>query len=151
MRGMWKNVLPAVGLLVLLSAIPAMAQEETLDVNIPFSFIVENTTLPAGQYVVTWPDINTPMVMEIRSEKGDHSVFALTFEDSLSSNQTAKSELVFDKVGKKEFLAQVWREDSTTGYEVPRSKIEKLAEHNAAVKAHRHSVAAHHRPHKKVS
>jgi hypothetical protein len=151
MRGIWRNMLPAVGLLILLSGIPAMAQEETLNVNIPFRFIAENTTLPAGEYVVEWPDLDTPMVAEIRSEKGDHSVFVLTTGATLPSNQKAKSELVFDKVGKKEFLAQIWREDSPTGYEVPRSKIEKLAEHNAALSAHRHSVTAHHKAHKKIS
>jgi hypothetical protein len=139
------------GLLIVLSAIPAMAQEETLNVNIPFSFITENTTLPPGEYMVLWPMPDSRFVMEIRSQKGDHSVFALTEAATRPSNQPAKSELVFDKIGNKEFLSQVWLVDNPTGYEVPRSKFEKLAEHNSAQKAQRHSVAAHHKAHKNMS
>jgi len=110
----------ALSLLVVAGAVTARAQIEsdvTIEANIPFAFIVNDTTLPAGKYTIKSLDINEPTVLELRSVDGQTSVLFNT--ESAQAEQTPnKSELVFDKIGGKYFLSQVWLEGSDSGNEV---------------------------------
>jgi len=135
------------GLLGLMCAMPALVQAETLNVNIPFSFIADNTTLPAGAYELSWPIYNDNMLMEIRSQDTDRAVFVPTELASPPQGQSSKSKLIFDKIGNQEFLSQVWRDDGSLGYTVPKSKQEILAKHDAAMKVAHHSAKAHVKTH----
>jgi len=148
MKGICRSLIPVLGLLALLLAIPALAmsQDEILHVNVPFSFIVRNTNMPAGEYMVTRPSANSPGLLMIRSTKGKHAVYCMTYSASLAPGVSPKSELVFEKVGGKEFLSQIWQEDSNIGSQVPKSKIEKIAEQELAMTTV-HAVKAYRKPH----
>ena len=76
-----------------------------MKVNIPFTFTAENTTLPAGDYVIS--TVTPERQIRIASADGKRSLIVNTlpnYTNALSPN----SRLVFDKYGNDYFLAQVW-------------------------------------------
>lgn len=79
----------------------------TLQANVPFTFMVGNTGLPAGKYTVKVAHDNDLNLMVIRSEGGRISIFFETGE-AVSSETPGKTKLVFDKIGETYFLSQVW-------------------------------------------
>jgi hypothetical protein len=127
-------------LLFLSAATPGYAAVTgTIKADIPFSFTVANTTLPAGNYEISTPAADDPKVLEIRQEKGDLAVLFFT-EDVASQSREPETELVFHRIGDKEFLSQVWMEGSETGSQLPLSKTaKKLRESGAKTQMHRFS------------
>ena len=114
----------------------------TIQADVPFAFVVGNTTLPAGKYVIRGIDDNRPGVLELRSVNGRKTIVIDT--DNAEANPErlqSKSELVFDKVGDKYFLSQVWAEDNASGSQLVRSRMEKrlLA---GGQQPERHSIVA---------
>ena len=77
--------------------------------HVPFAFIVGDSRLPAGDYVVKEMDSN-PSIIEITSAQGHQSMFTLTMESS-SMETPARPQLVFEKFEDQYFLARVVRED----------------------------------------
>lgn len=117
-------------LLVGMCASAAWAQTDndtTVEANVPYTFVVGRTTLPAGKYIIRMPDSSEPNVLEIRAANG-HTAVAFETEDT---NQTPnKDELVFNKVGDNYFLSQVWITGSASGNQLVKSKMEKRLEAN---------------------
>lgn len=115
-------------LLVGMGASFAWAQTDndtTVEANVPYAFMVGNTTLPAGKYLIRTPDSSEPSVLEIRAANG-HTAVAFETEDT---NQTPnKGELVFNKIGDNYFLSQVWITGSAHGNQLIKSKMEKRLE-----------------------
>ena len=110
--------------------------------NIPFAFMVGNTELPAGEYDVKALDDNARNVLEVRSVKDHKSVFADSENVETKGQRIEKrSELVFDKVGDKYFLTQIWVEGSAFGSELPKSRMETSLE-VGGVQSERHSIVA---------
>ena len=136
-----------------LGAVAANAQVEsdvTIEANIPHSFVVEKTTLPAGKYMIKAADeFGDPSVMEIRSASGHTAVFFET-EGVQPRQAPAKTELVFDKVGDTYFLSEVLVAGDDTGGKLPKSRMEERLE-GKGLTAERHSVAALTKPFKKVA
>jgi hypothetical protein len=93
-------------------------------VNVPFSFTVDNTTLPAGHYVISTPDSMVPSLLEIHQENGDLGVLFLT-EEAPSDRTPTKSELVFNRIGKREFLHQVLEDGVMPSNQLMMSSAEK--------------------------
>ncbi len=128
-------------LLVGMGASAAWAQtdtETTVEANVPYTFVVGNTTLPAGKYIIRMPDSSEPNVLEIRAANG-HTAVAFETEDT---NQTPnKGELVFHKIGDNYFLSQVWITGSASGNQLAKSKMEKRLEANG-MQSQQTSVAA---------
>jgi hypothetical protein len=135
----------ALCLLTVSGGIVANAQIEsdiTIEVSVPFTFVVENTTLPAGKYVIKAIDDLNPSVLELRSANGHTSVLFETDAALTQDGQPAtKTELVFDKVGDKSFLSQVWLAGSGSGSQLARSRMEKRLE-GGDRHSERHSIAA---------
>jgi hypothetical protein len=98
----------ALGLgLAALCASPALAfPHEAVVVHVPFSFVVNDKALPAGEYVVTQLDTAYPPLVEIRSMDGRHAAIALTVDRAPLPRGT-HPDLVFDKYGKTEFLHEI--------------------------------------------
>jgi hypothetical protein len=96
----------------------ANAQVESvpeIEANVPFSFVVGDTTLPAGKYQIRTIDDGANVVLEIRSENGRTAVVFDTVQAQLEGDRIQhKTELVFDKVA-----------GSTTGNELTKSRMEK--------------------------
>lgn len=115
-------------LLVGIGASAAWAQTDndtTVEANIPYTFVVGSTTLPAGKYIVRMPDSSEPNVLEIRAANG-HT--AVAFETSDTNQTPNKGELVFNKIGDNYFLSQVWITGSASGNQLAKSKMEKRLE-----------------------
>jgi hypothetical protein len=83
-----------------------------------------------------------PGVLELRSVSG-HTVVNVDAESVKTKDERIanKCELVFDKVGDKYFLSQVFVAGSSTGSELAKSRTEKRLEGDGG-QPERHSIAA---------
>lgn len=114
----------------------------TIEADVPFAFMVGNTTLPAGKYEIKGLDDLTPGALVLSAVKrGKRVVFDTNNTESNPERLHGKSELVFNKIGGKYFLAQVWAEDSASGSQLVKSKMEKRLEDGGG-QPERHSIAA---------
>jgi hypothetical protein len=104
-----------------------MPSDITLEANIPHTFVVKDTTLPAGTYFIKMPDETEPNVLEIRSADGHTASFFET--DSAQANRTpGKNELIFDNIADQYFLSGIFVEGDEYGSEVPKSKMQRRLE-----------------------
>ena len=87
----------------------AARADQLVVAHVPFAFIVGDSRLPAGDYVVKELD-GDPSVIEIASAHGHQSMFTLTMESS-AMETPARPQLVFEKFEDQYFLARVIRED----------------------------------------
>ena len=118
-----KRNLIAVLTLGLLLAAPALAQTAAMKVDVPFDFIVNGKTLPAGEYRVDAMPTSSGTIA-IRSTEQSAKIVALTNScESLEAADTSK--LVFHRYGNQYFLAQVWSLGNSEGRELPRSRAER--------------------------
>jgi hypothetical protein len=95
--------------LVLIGAASAARADEAVAANVPFTFIVGDSQLPPGHYVVRDASDN-PGVVSIASADGRRTVFVLTIASS-SEDTPSQPELVFERVGDAHFLAGIVRPD----------------------------------------
>ena len=128
MRNLGKVVL-TLCLLTVGGGIVANAQIDSLtriQANVPFAFAVGNTMLPAGKYQIRRLDDNAPNVLELTSANGRTRVIFDSEDAEMRAEQPAsKTELVFDKVGDQYFLNRIWVAGSSSGIEMPKSRMEK--------------------------
>jgi hypothetical protein len=107
---------------------PVMATESYpgygVQADIPFAFNAGDTLLPAGNYrIVRSSDIEP--ALEVLNEDGSVGVFLLV-KDSFDTKEPETSELVFEKIGGKDFLTEVHTE--STDYQLETSHQEKKLE-----------------------
>ncbi|HEX9425380.1 MAG TPA: hypothetical protein VF899_19215 [Pyrinomonadaceae bacterium] len=115
--------------------------DSIIEANVPFSFVVGKTTLPAGKYEIKGIDDATPGVLELRA-KGRKTINFETEAAQMRDGEPAtKTELVFDKVGDKYFLSQVWVAGNGSGSQLVKSKMEKRVEGDGT-RTERHSIDA---------
>ena len=89
------------------------AQESTrLKADIPFSFHVGKTAMPAGSYMLQ-NGLVASGILSIRSESGAGGVMIGTIPNS-ASRPTDNAKLVFHKYDGEYFLSEVWTPNSTT-------------------------------------
>ena len=111
---------------LVLSAIPGFsAINDTLTANVPFSFVVGHTTLPAGQYEFKTPDYNARNILMIRPENGGQPLMVMTMQITHGINVPHKTDLIFDTLGGHYFLRQVWEQHYTRGDQLREPKAEK--------------------------
>jgi hypothetical protein len=114
----------------------------TIQANVPFAFVVGNTTLPAGKYDIKVLDGESANVLELRSVSGHTSVVFDTENTETRADQfVSKGEFVFDKFGDTYFLSQVWMAGSNSGSLLVKSRMEKRLE-GRGMKSERHSIVA---------
>ncbi|HEY0722982.1 MAG TPA: hypothetical protein VGD41_03100 [Pyrinomonadaceae bacterium] len=117
------------------SAVTSQAQVEsdaTITANIPYAFVVNNTTLPAGKYVVTVAETTDLRLLEIRS--ADNKLAVLFDTEPVNVNRTKRtSELVFDRIGDTYFLSQVFLSGDEGGNELAKSKKQQRLEDGGSV------------------
>jgi len=124
---------------IVLSATPGFsAVVDTIRANVPFSFMVGHTKLPAGEYEIIPPNANSLYTLIIRQLNGDRSILATAMPVSLGIGVAPKTELIFDKVGQDEFLRQVWERGSQSGDQFfePKAEREMLAQAGGSVVSH---------------
>jgi hypothetical protein len=107
---------------------PVMATESFpgygVQADIPFAFNAGDTLLPAGNYRIVRSS-NVQPSLEVLNEDGSVGVFLLV-EDSFDTKEPEISELVFTKIGGKDFLKEVHTE--STDYQLETSHQEKQLE-----------------------
>ena len=128
---MKKQVLTLVGVLsLLLVAGSAFAQTGQIRATIPFSFTVNRTALPAGNYTISTTG-GTGSLMVIL---GNHAkaLKIVSSNQVQASRPAAGTKLVFRCYGDRYFLAQVWTRGSQMGRELPKSALETEVAMDAA-------------------
>lgn len=119
-----KYTVKFLGLLALIltfSALPAAAQgKKSLILNAPFSFTVEQQTMPAGNYRILvehgW--------LQIRSEDSKTAAMVLTLPVSGKSPEGI-GQVVFHRYHNRYFLSQVWLPEMGAGRQTLDSSEEK--------------------------
>lgn len=123
---MKRSVYVAVGAaLMLMVGLAVFAMEgEQLMAKVPFQFIVNNETLPAGTYNIAYAQSDDETSMAIRSADGkaEDTFFV---EDIDKPAGAKKTELVFEEVGNQYFLTQIWVAGEQRGHQVSLSSTEK--------------------------
>ena len=105
--------------LTILAATAVFAQSSSrllMKIDIPFAFIVDDRTLPAGQYFVT--DVSCEHVIALTSADGKHSLMVHDLPN-YASKSSSNSRMVFQRYGSEYFLTQVW----TSGDNVARNPL----------------------------
>ena len=89
--------------------------QPSLKATVPFDFTVVNTTLPAGTYSVS---VLTPdNIVRLQSADGRNSAFVHSTPLSISGG-TDDTRLVFQHLGGKYFLSQIWEQGNEVRREV---------------------------------
>ena len=119
---MKKQVLTLIGVLSLLvSAGSAFAQATKINVDVPFNFVVNRTTMPAGSYTISNIGMGGTLVLRGTDNKAIKLVNASYDHLSKPSDRT---KLVFRCYGNRYFLSQIWMEGSDRGRQLPRTAAE---------------------------
>ena len=103
---------------------------DTIDVNIPFSFIIQNTTVPAGTYTITRLD-SAPNVMVIRDQDG-HAAALFLARDAVMGKEPRETELIFNRIGDEYFLSKIFEEGNQIGLSLPKPRAERELEKEAS-------------------
>jgi hypothetical protein len=90
----------------------------SLKANVPFDFMVNGKTLPAGQYIIEQGTVTNALV--IRNWNAKKSIGVIVQRREVGPD--SKPQLIFRRYGNQYFLAQVIGEAS--GNELPKSKAE---------------------------
>lgn len=90
------------------------ASASSLEVEVPFSFVVQGHTLPAGHYLVN----DDGGVVQFRGEKGNHaSMFVLTIPTSGHDPAGNSPALTFHRHENQYWLTDIWQ-SATQGREI---------------------------------
>ena len=117
-----KKQLFAVAILgLLMTTVSAYAQTIRMNADVPFNFIVDRATLPAGEYTIASAGLGDALL--IRDADGQVKKVALP-NHCESLRPAGQTKLVFRKYGDRYFLSQVWIEGNTLGHEFPKSSRE---------------------------
>jgi hypothetical protein len=92
-----------------------------ITVKLPFAFVVNGRTLPAGSYTVKRLSDQPFSVLMLTSHNTGTSVFVLPSE--LEDASDYKPNLRFRKVGDQHFLSAIQTADYVYNFSVPRSAI----------------------------
>ena len=123
---MKKQALSLVGVLsLLLAAGSALAQSGAIRADVPFSFTVNGTTMPAGPYTVS-KIANSINTLLIQSDNGKEVKLVIPYR--VESRKTAeRSKLVFHCYSSRDhcFLYQIWVQGRDVGQEFQKTSLEK--------------------------
>jgi hypothetical protein len=97
----------------------AVAQSTYVVANVPFSFVVNGTTMPAGSYRLMQTDEHRILIIKGPAEAFVHEIPAEALDPA------AQTELVFQRYGDTYVLSQVWRAGETDGVEIPMAETSK--------------------------
>jgi len=114
----------AAGLLILmLVALTGLGIAQTrtmIEVQVPFDFVVNGKTMPAGECTIK-VEGNGPHMLWITT--GDKHAYVLPIATE-SRDASSETILAFHRYGDRYFLAKINLEGSSGGYEFPASKVE---------------------------
>ena len=127
---MKKQALTLIGALSLvLAAGSAFAQDE-VRANVPFDFVANRATVPAGTYSITRLDMTSNIVV-IHSLNKKANLMVGTMKRG-SQKTCDKTKLVFHRYGNRYFLSQIWVQGSSYLRELPKGKLEAEIARNSS-------------------
>jgi hypothetical protein len=121
----YARMLVAVTFLLGFSAAANAQIRPQIAVTLPFTFVVNGKTLPAGSYTVKRFSPQPFDVLMLTSNQSGTSVFVLPFEMKEASDDRPK--VSFRKVGEQRFLSAIQTEDYVYNFSVPRGVILEAA------------------------
>lgn len=113
-----------------------LSPDVALKFDITHSFIVNDTTLPAGRYTITRTSrTNSSSLLTLRGENGKSMIFD-TMTTS-SAKGAVGTQLIFNEVDGNHFLSSIWMRGDTEGIGIPQTNHEKrmIAEQKAKSEA----------------
>ncbi len=120
---MKKQALSLIGVLSLLLVAGSGFAQSTVQGNVPFSFTVYNTTLPAGAYTIS--PVGIAGAALIRGA-GNNATKLVSLNAVQSSDRADRTKLVFHCYGRNHcFLYEVWVAGQSRGRQLPKSAAEK--------------------------
>ena len=133
----------SLAIIMLVGVLAAAAQAQTssaqkMVANIPFTFNVGQTELPAGKYTITVVNPSSDRkVLQIRNADGHSSAMIQTTSELRNAADNAK--LVFHRYGDRYFFAQAQMAGDMTSLAAVKTKAERT-EREAIAKAGNKSV-----------
>ena len=119
----------SIGVMLTLAAtlgLVAAAHGQTLDAltaNVPFAFVVDGTTFPAGLYSIDRASSSNPSLLLLRSEDGKPVAFVFSRP---ATGSAATPKLVFERSEENYFLSEIWTLAGV--HQLPRSRrVDRLA------------------------
>jgi hypothetical protein len=125
----------AVSCLIPLATAPLAAQTFSLKADIPFAFMVDGKTMPAGEYAVDSGMVSQTAV-QLRNLEIGGGVLAATVQAGGGPAWTnTQARLIFHRYGNRYFLYQVWEKGEDAGRTLPPSRQERtIAKEMASVR-----------------
>ena len=120
---MKKQALSLVGVLSLLLVAGSAFAQQKIEGNVPFSFTVNKTVLPAGAYTISPIGIGGSVVLK----SDDNQTVTLMSPHAVETLKPAdRTKLVFHCYDGREhcFLYEVWVQGATRGRQLPKSAVE---------------------------
>jgi hypothetical protein len=119
---MKKQALTFVGVLSLLLVAGSAFAQQKVQSDVPFSFTINKTVLPAGAYIIS-PIGDTGVVV---LKGSDNNVSMMRSHAVESLNPADRTKLIFHCYGREHcFLYEVWVQGETRGRQLPSSAVEK--------------------------
>lgn len=118
------------------TAAAQIPDNSVLKAKVPFSFIVNETRFPAGEYTIRQTNIDTDSeyILEISSDNNLSKSKVFQTNVVREKVQPTASHLVFNKYGDKYFLSKIFVRDDADGNMLEPSKMEKKIEKMTATK-----------------
>jgi hypothetical protein len=119
---MKKQALTFIGVLSLLLVAGSAFAQQKVQSNVPFSFTINKTVLPAGAYTIS--PIGNGGVLALKGDD-NNTVNMLSAHAAQSLDPADRSKLVFHCYGREHcFLYEVWVQGETRGRQLPPSPVE---------------------------
>jgi hypothetical protein len=118
------------GLGLVLVAASAFAQTIRVKSDVPFNFMFDKQTLPAGEYTIQSMDLSG-MTLAIRNAEGKQ-VGQVQTNRCQKLDAAKETKLVFHRLGDQYFLSQVWVIGQSDGHEFSKTRQEKEVALNTA-------------------
>lgn len=110
------------------AVVSANGQSLQSKANVPFDFIVGDTTLPSGNYAFA-SATSSGQCLKISNTRAKGAAVRLTM--AVSGNAES-SKLVFHRYGQRYFLAEVWTAGDSEGRQLMKGRQERAIEKESA-------------------
>jgi len=114
---MKRHLFALLGMGLLLATASAYAQTVKLKADIPFNFVVGNTTLPSGEYT-----IRSLTSQALYIDSSGHNPIVFLANTCRSTRPSAQTKLVFARYGDRYFLSEMWMKGNSGGRQLPKSR-----------------------------
>ena len=108
-------------------SVPLFAEPFSVKADVPFAFVVNGKTMPAGEYTMDAGRLSPGVLMVRNSESADDAIALGQPQGASYMAKTTTPELIFNRVGDRYFLSQVWTGFNGNGIEVSPSRDQKKA------------------------